>query len=52
MVILLLEMFMEGNLKLKILYVSEFFQIQEHRTHISALNGKIIAENIANTVLL
>jgi len=28
------------------------FQIQEHRTHISALNGKIIAENIANTVLL
>ena len=28
------------------------FQIQEHKTHISALNGKIIAENIANTVLL
>jgi curved DNA-binding protein CbpA len=28
------------------------FQIQEHRTHISALNGKIIAENLANTVLL
>ncbi len=28
------------------------FQIQEHRTHISAPNGKIIAENIINTVLL
>jgi len=28
------------------------FQIQEHRTHISALNGKIIAENLSNTVLL
>ena len=28
------------------------FQIQEHRTHISALNGKIIAENVVNTVLL
>ncbi|MEX0861909.1 DnaJ domain-containing protein [Nitrosopumilus sp.] len=28
------------------------FQIQEHRTYISALNGKIIAENLANTVLL
>jgi curved DNA-binding protein CbpA len=28
------------------------FQIQEHRTHISAPNGKIIAENLANTVLL
>jgi hypothetical protein len=28
------------------------FQIQEHRTHISALNGKIIAENLTNTVLL
>jgi len=28
------------------------FQIQEHRTRISALNGKIIAENIANTVSL
>lgn len=28
------------------------FQIQEHRTHISALNGKIIAENLANTVFL
>ena len=28
------------------------FKIQEHRTHISALNGKIIAENLANTVLL
>ncbi len=28
------------------------FQIQEHRTHISALNGKIIAENLVNTVLL
>jgi curved DNA-binding protein CbpA len=28
------------------------FQIQEHLTHISALNGKIIAENLANTVLL
>ena len=28
------------------------FQIQEHRTHISAPNGKIIAENLADTVLL
>jgi len=28
------------------------FQIQEHRTHISAPNGKIIAENVVNTVLL
>ena len=28
------------------------FQIQEHRTHISAPNGKIIAENAVNTVLL
>jgi len=28
------------------------FQIQEHRTHISAPNGKIIAENLVNTVLL
>lgn len=28
------------------------FKIQEHRTHISAPNGKIIAENLANTVLL
>ncbi len=28
------------------------FQIQEHRTHISALNGKIIAENVVNTVSL
>ncbi len=28
------------------------FQIQEHRTHISAPNGKIIAENLINTVLL
>ena len=28
------------------------FQIQEHRTHLSAPNGKIIAENLANTVLL
>jgi len=28
------------------------FKIQEHRTCISALNGKIIAENLANTVLL
>ncbi len=28
------------------------YQIQEHRTHISALNGKIVAENLANTVLL
>jgi len=28
------------------------FQIQEHRTHISALKGKIIAENLVNTVLL
>jgi len=28
------------------------FQIQEHRTHISALKGKIIAENIVDTVLL
>jgi curved DNA-binding protein CbpA len=28
------------------------FKIQEHRTHVSALNGKIIAENLANTVLL
>ncbi len=26
------------------------FQIQEHRTHISAPNGKIIAENLVNTV--
>ena len=28
------------------------FQIQEHRTKISAPNGKIIAENVTNTVLL
>ena len=28
------------------------FQIQEHRTHISAPNGKIIAENLSNTVSL
>ena len=28
------------------------FQTQEHRTHISAPNGKIIAENLVNTVLL
>ena len=28
------------------------FQIREHRTHISAPNGKIIAENIVNTALL
>ena len=28
------------------------FQTQEHRTQISAPNGKIIAENLANTVLL
>ena len=28
------------------------FQIQEHRTNISAPNGKIIAENVVNTVLL
>ena len=28
------------------------FQIQEHRTHISAPNGKIIAENVVNTVSL
>ena len=28
------------------------YHIQEHRTHISAPNGKIIAENIANTVSL
>jgi len=28
------------------------YQVQEHRTHISALNGKIIAENIVNTVSL
>ena len=28
------------------------FQIQEHRTNISALNGKIIAENLTNTVSL
>ena len=28
------------------------FQIQEHRTRISAPNGKIIAENLVNTVLL
>ena len=28
------------------------FKIQEHRTHVSAPNGKIIAENLANTVLL
>ena len=28
------------------------FQVQEHRTHISALNGKIIAENLVNTVLV
>jgi len=28
------------------------FRIQEHRTHISALNGKIIAENVVNTVSL
>ncbi|MGI9566948.1 MAG: J domain-containing protein [Nitrosopumilus sp.] len=28
------------------------FQIQEHRTHVSAPKGKIIAENIVNTVSL
>lgn len=28
------------------------YQIHEHRTHLSALQGKIIAENIVNTVLL
>ncbi len=28
------------------------YQVQEHRTHISAPNGKIIAENVVNTVLL
>jgi curved DNA-binding protein CbpA len=28
------------------------FQIQEHRTHISAPNGKIIAENLVDTVSL
>ena len=28
------------------------FKIQEHRTHVSAPNGKIIAENLTNTVLL
>ena len=28
------------------------FQIQEHRTHISAPKGKIITENVVNTVLL
>lgn len=28
------------------------FQIQEHRTHISAPKGKIIAENVVNTVRL
>ena len=28
------------------------FQIREHRTHISAPNGKIIAENVVNTVTL
>ncbi len=28
------------------------FQTQEHRTQISAPNGKIVAENLANTVLL
>jgi len=28
------------------------FQIQEHKTSISAPNGKIIAENVVNTVLL
>jgi len=28
------------------------FQIQEHRTYISAPNGKIIAENVVNTVSL
>ena len=28
------------------------YQIQEHRTHISAPKGKIIAENVVNTVLL
>ena len=28
------------------------YQIQEHRTHISAPNGKIVAENVVNTVLL
>jgi curved DNA-binding protein CbpA len=28
------------------------FQTQEHKTCISALNGKIIAENVVNTVLL
>ena len=28
------------------------FEIQEHRTHISAPNGKIIAENVVNTVSL
>ena len=28
------------------------YQVQEHRTHISAPNGKIIAENVVNTVSL
>ena len=28
------------------------YQIQEHKTHLSAPNGKIIAENLVNTVLL
>lgn len=28
------------------------YQMQEHRTHVSAPNGKIIAENVVNTVLL
>lgn len=28
------------------------YQIQEHRTHISAPNGKIVAENVVDTVLL
>ena len=28
------------------------FQIQEHRTHVAAPNGKIIAENVVNTVSL
>ena len=28
------------------------FQIQQHQTHLSAPNGKIVAENLVNTVLL
>lgn len=28
------------------------FQVQEHRTHVAAPNGKIIAENVVNTVSL